>query len=163
MCNYFLKSSVFISQKLALHQNGVEFRKEFNGAIRTPLAMLYDVERPLTMSCELTTFFSSSKDDNKTIRCCGNVHTLLYKKLCYQVNLIKPVTLDDSNTTKIVSEYRMVPEKRKRTIPEKLTYNHLMKYEKTKKWKDEKLRPEYEKDRKREQRLKKKLEATIKK
>ena len=132
MCNYFLKSSVFISQKLALHQNGVEFRKEFNGAIRTPLAMLYDVERPLTMSYELTTFFSSSKDDNKTIRCCGNVHTLLYKKLCYQVNLIKPFTLGDSNTTKIVSEYRMVPEKRKRTIPEKVTYNHLMKYEKTK-------------------------------
>ena len=29
-------------QKLALHQNGVEFRQQFNGAIRSSLAALYD-------------------------------------------------------------------------------------------------------------------------
>ena len=37
-----LKWSVFIVQKLALHENGVEFRQQFNGAICTSLATPYD-------------------------------------------------------------------------------------------------------------------------
>ena len=32
-----LKSSILIVQKLVLHQNGVKFRQQFNGAIRTSL------------------------------------------------------------------------------------------------------------------------------
>ena len=38
-----LKSSILIVQRLALHQNGVEFRQQFNGAIRTSLSA------PMTM------------------------------------------------------------------------------------------------------------------
>ena len=30
-----LEWSIFVIQRLALHQNGVEFRQQFNGAIRT--------------------------------------------------------------------------------------------------------------------------------
>ena len=37
-----LKSSILIVQRLALHQNGVEFRQQFNGAIRTSLSAPYD-------------------------------------------------------------------------------------------------------------------------
>ena len=37
-----LKWSIFIIQKQALHKNGVEFRQQFNGAIFTSLATLYD-------------------------------------------------------------------------------------------------------------------------
>ena len=36
-----LKSSILIVQRLALHQNGVEFRQQFNGAIRTSLSAPY--------------------------------------------------------------------------------------------------------------------------
>ena len=32
-----IKSSILVIQRLALHQNGVEFRQQFNGAIRTSL------------------------------------------------------------------------------------------------------------------------------
>ena len=35
-----LKSPIFYSQRLALHQNGVEFRQEINGAIKTILNTL---------------------------------------------------------------------------------------------------------------------------
>ena len=37
-----LKWSIFIIQKLALHKNGVEFRQQFIGAIRTGLTTPYD-------------------------------------------------------------------------------------------------------------------------
>ena len=37
-----LKSSILIVQKLTLHQNGVEFHQQFNGAIRTSLSAPYD-------------------------------------------------------------------------------------------------------------------------
>ena len=37
-----LISSVLIVQKLALHQNGVEFCQQFNGAIRTSLTAPHD-------------------------------------------------------------------------------------------------------------------------
>ena len=56
----------------------------------------------------------------------------------------------------------MVPEKRKTVIPERFTYDHLMKFEKTKKWKEDKFKTEYEKDRKREQR-ERKVAANVKK
>ena len=88
------------------------------------------------------------------------MHKLLCRKLWNKAEETSDIRI---NTTNIISEFRTVPEKRKTAIPERLSYDHLMQYEKTKKWKDEKLRPEYEKNRKREQRLKKKLEATIKK
>ena len=38
----FLKMPIFNSQKLALHQHGVEFRQKFIGDIRNTLAALYD-------------------------------------------------------------------------------------------------------------------------
>ena len=39
-----------IVQKLALHENGVEFRQQFNGAIRTSLTASYDdVRREATL------------------------------------------------------------------------------------------------------------------
>ena len=88
------------------------------------------------------------------------MHELLYRKLWNKAEETSDIRI---NTTNIISEFRMVPEKRKTAIPERLSYDHLMQYEKTKKWKDEKYRSEYEKDRKREQRLKKKLEENIKK
>ena len=48
----------------------------------------------------------------------------------------------------------MVPEKRKTVPGEKLSYSHIMKFEKTKKWKDSKIKTEDNKDRKREEREK---------
>lgn len=50
----------------------------------------------------------------------------------------------------------MVPEKRQKVTPERLEYSHLMKFEKTKKWKGSKIKTEDDKDRKREERMKKK-------
>ena len=45
-----LNSSILIVQKLALHQNGVEFRQQFNGAIKTSLtAYCDDVRRRATL------------------------------------------------------------------------------------------------------------------
>ena len=49
----------------------------------------------------------------------------------------------------------MVPEKRKTVPVEKLSYSNIMKFEKTKKWKDSKIKTEDNKDRKREERKKK--------
>ena len=40
-----LNSSIFVVQKLALHQNGVEFRQQSIGDIRSSVATLYDVAR----------------------------------------------------------------------------------------------------------------------
>ena len=57
----------------------------------------------------------------------------------------------------------MVPDKRKVVAPEKLTYDHLMNIEKTKKCIEKKYKLEYEKNRKRELRLKEKMVANIKK
>ena len=37
-----LKSSILIVQKLTLHQNGVEFHQQFNGAIRISVTASYD-------------------------------------------------------------------------------------------------------------------------
>ena len=34
-----LKLTILISQMLALHKNGVEFRQKLNGALRIPLAI----------------------------------------------------------------------------------------------------------------------------
>ena len=43
MCDWvvILKLPILISQMLALHRNGVEFRQKFNGALRIPPAMSY--------------------------------------------------------------------------------------------------------------------------
>ena len=48
----------------------------------------------------------------------------------------------------------MVPEKRETVPVEKLSYSHIMKFEKTKKWKDSQIKTEDNKDRKREEREK---------
>ena len=40
-----LKSSIFVVLKLALHQNGVEFRQQSIGDIRSSVATLYDAVR----------------------------------------------------------------------------------------------------------------------
>ena len=43
---FFLKLSILIIQRLAVHQNGVGFRQQFKGAIRTSLTASYnDVQR----------------------------------------------------------------------------------------------------------------------
>ena len=39
---YVLKLSILIVHRLGLHQNGVEFRQQFNGAIRTSITAIYD-------------------------------------------------------------------------------------------------------------------------
>ena len=45
-----LKLPILIIHRLALHQNGVEFRQQFNGAIRTSLTAPYDhVRRRATL------------------------------------------------------------------------------------------------------------------
>ena len=41
--NDVLKSPIFNSQRLALHQNGVEFRQQLIGAIRTSLSTSHNV------------------------------------------------------------------------------------------------------------------------
>ena len=41
-CSKILKSTIFDSQRLALHQNRVEFRQLFNGAITTSVAVTND-------------------------------------------------------------------------------------------------------------------------
>ena len=44
-----LKWSIFIVQKLPLHENGVEFHQQFNGTMRTSLTAPYaDVRRRTT-------------------------------------------------------------------------------------------------------------------
>ena len=45
-----LNSSIFVVQKLALHQNGVEFRQQSIGDIRSCVATLYEVARLIMMS-----------------------------------------------------------------------------------------------------------------
>ena len=45
-----LRWSIFIVQKLALHKNGVEFRQQFIGDIRTSLTATYDDVRRCAMS-----------------------------------------------------------------------------------------------------------------
>ena len=52
-----LKSSILIVQKLALHQNGVEFRQQFNGAIRTSLTAPHDDGRRRAILKTLIFFF----------------------------------------------------------------------------------------------------------
>ena len=52
-----LKSSILIVLKLALHQNGVEFRQEFNGAIRTSLTAPHDDGRRRAILKTLIFFF----------------------------------------------------------------------------------------------------------
>ena len=42
---YISKLSIFVAQRLALHQNGVEFRQLSIGDIRISLATPYDVVR----------------------------------------------------------------------------------------------------------------------
>ena len=42
---YVPKLPILIVQRLPLHQNGVEFRQQFNGTIRTSLTATYDVVR----------------------------------------------------------------------------------------------------------------------
>ena len=42
---YVLKLSIFVAQRLALHQNGVEFRQLSIGDIRISLDTSYDVVR----------------------------------------------------------------------------------------------------------------------
>ena len=44
-----------IVQKLALHQNGVEFRQQFNGAIGASLTALYDDARRLATLPKIVT------------------------------------------------------------------------------------------------------------
>ena len=46
---YILKLSIFVAQRLALYQNGVEFRQLSIGDIRISLATLYDVVRRRTV------------------------------------------------------------------------------------------------------------------
>ena len=56
-----LKSPIFFSQRLALHQNGVEFRQQFTGAIRTTLSASQKGvrRRPLSIVQSELLFFSS--------------------------------------------------------------------------------------------------------
>ena len=52
---YVLELSIFVVQRLALHQNGVEFRQQFNGVVRTSLSALYDnVRRRARLRLNLT-------------------------------------------------------------------------------------------------------------
>ena len=56
-----LKSSILIVQRLALHENGVEFRQQFNGAIRTSLSAPYDnVQRCARLKTFIFFFFNPS-------------------------------------------------------------------------------------------------------
>ena len=55
--NGVLKLSILIVQKLALHQNGVEFRQQFNGAIRTSLTAPHDDVRRRARLKTLIFFF----------------------------------------------------------------------------------------------------------
>ena len=54
--------SILIVQRLALHQNGAEFRQQFNGAIRGRLIAPYDdVRRRLKFVTDLHTYIHHGK------------------------------------------------------------------------------------------------------
>ena len=56
-----LKSSILIVQKLALHQNGVEFRQQVNGSIRTSLTAPHDdIRRRARLKTLIFFFFNPS-------------------------------------------------------------------------------------------------------
>ena len=63
-----LKSSILIVQRLALHQNGVEFRQQFNGAIRTSLSVPHDNVRR-RMRLQLNIPFGDSQDIISLFHC----------------------------------------------------------------------------------------------
>ena len=63
-----LKSSILIVQRLALHQNGVEFRQQFNGAIRTSLSAPHDNVRR-RMRLRLNIPFGDSQDIISLFHC----------------------------------------------------------------------------------------------
>ena len=63
-----LKLSILIVQKLALHQNGVEFRQQFNGAIRTSLTAPYnDVQRRTRLKTLIFFFFNPSHSSCRVV------------------------------------------------------------------------------------------------
>ena len=57
----------------------------------------------------------------------------------------------------------MIPAKRKSMLVKHLEYSHLMKFEKTKKWKTKKVKTADNRNRKREERLAKKIISDKKK
>ena len=63
-----LKSSILIVQKLALHQNGVKFRQQFNGAIRSSLSAPYnDVRRHASLKTLIFLFFNPSPSSSRAV------------------------------------------------------------------------------------------------
>ena len=63
-----LKSSILIVQKLALHQNGVKFRQQFNGAIRSSLSAPYnDVRRHASLKTLNFFFFNPSPSSCRAV------------------------------------------------------------------------------------------------
>ena len=63
-----LKSSILIVQKLALHQNGVEFRQQFNGSIRSSLTPPFDdIRRRARLKISLFFFFNPSPSSSRAI------------------------------------------------------------------------------------------------
>ena len=57
----------------------------------------------------------------------------------------------------------MIPAKRKSMLVKYLEYSHLMKFEKTKKWKTKRVKTADNRNRKREERLAKKIKSDKKK
>ena len=102
---------------------------------------------------------------------CGNVQILNtnIQKQCLQTIAVQTQIYLYFVYNKIFFRYLfkqtvdMVPEKRKRSSTKKLEYNHTMKFSKTKKWRDSVVKKEDNKDRKREERLKKKTKLSNKK
>ena len=46
------ESTIKLMQRLALHQNGIEFRQESSGSIRISLSTIYDIMERLAMVLE---------------------------------------------------------------------------------------------------------------
>ena len=67
-------------QRLALHQNGVEFRQQFNGAIITSLTALYDDVRRHLIICY--TMKLGHRDTHR------HVQNLLHSEVALAINML---------------------------------------------------------------------------
>ena len=56
-----LRSSILVVQKLALHQNGVEFRQQSIGDIKSNVATLYDIVRRRATESKFSVYIRTHK------------------------------------------------------------------------------------------------------
>ena len=76
-----LKSSIFVVQKLALHQNGVEFRQQSIGDIRSSVATFYDIVRHCTTVSKFSVYILTHSPMHVLTKSCMEAGTLPKKHI----------------------------------------------------------------------------------